>query len=233
MKISVIVCAHNEEDLIARCLDSLVNQSLRPDEIITVTHNCTDRTENIVQNYSGVKLLSLKGEEGVVFARIAGIEAANNNTVAFIDGDSYADVTWLENLVKPLEDPSVAGVGGLVSLKGSMVGWLSGLDYFYLSPVYRPGYEFYFWGSNCAFRKSDYTKVGGWESLLEIKHKLGLFFWAEDLYMSLVLKQLGRIEFAKSAKVYSKLPSLSLGQWLNRFREQDKDRVKLIKYFNP
>jgi cellulose synthase/poly-beta-1,6-N-acetylglucosamine synthase-like glycosyltransferase len=49
MKITVLIPSHNEEAVIARSIESVLAQTRRPDRIIVVADNCTDRTEEIAR----------------------------------------------------------------------------------------------------------------------------------------------------------------------------------------
>src|SRR5215210_2811674 len=48
-KVLVIVPAHNEEDAIGACVESLLRQSRRPDRIVVVADNCSDRTAEVAR----------------------------------------------------------------------------------------------------------------------------------------------------------------------------------------
>jgi len=52
----IIIPAHNEQDSIGDTLDSLINQTIQPKEIVVVNDNSTDKTTDIVNSY--VKLYS-------------------------------------------------------------------------------------------------------------------------------------------------------------------------------
>ncbi|MEM9363546.1 MAG: glycosyltransferase family A protein [Bacteroidota bacterium] len=52
MNISIIIPAHNEEAYISQCLDSFINQTHTPDELIVVDDNSSDRTYQIASEYS-------------------------------------------------------------------------------------------------------------------------------------------------------------------------------------
>ena len=56
MKVSVVIPVYNEEKYIKNCLESLMKQEEKPDEIIVVDNNCTDETINIVKKYNGIKI---------------------------------------------------------------------------------------------------------------------------------------------------------------------------------
>ena len=51
MKISVVLTTKNEEKNIGALLESLINQE-EPFEVIVIDSNSTDRTQEIVKNYS-------------------------------------------------------------------------------------------------------------------------------------------------------------------------------------
>ena len=52
VSISVVIAAHNEEDVLGRCLDALLRGS-RPTEleIVVVCNGCTDRTADVARGY--------------------------------------------------------------------------------------------------------------------------------------------------------------------------------------
>ena len=50
-KISIIIPVHNSEKTIARCIESLVNQSLKELEIILVDDSSTDSSYAIMEKY--------------------------------------------------------------------------------------------------------------------------------------------------------------------------------------
>jgi len=52
MKVSVIMAARDEEQTIAKSIESLLNQTHTDIEIIVVNDGSTDRTEEIAERYS-------------------------------------------------------------------------------------------------------------------------------------------------------------------------------------
>ncbi len=49
MERSILVIAHNEAGRIGECLESLSRQTVRPDEIVVVAHNCSDGTAEVAR----------------------------------------------------------------------------------------------------------------------------------------------------------------------------------------
>ena len=60
MKVSVVIPVYNEEKKISNCLNSLMKQDEKPDEIIVVDNNCIDKTISIVKKYATVKIIQEK-----------------------------------------------------------------------------------------------------------------------------------------------------------------------------
>ena len=59
VSISVVIAAHNEEDVLGRCLDAVL-QAARPGEleIVVVCNGCTDRTADVAREYGdGVRVI--------------------------------------------------------------------------------------------------------------------------------------------------------------------------------
>ena len=52
MKIYIVIPAHNEEEHITKTLESLVNQQMKPAQVVVVNDNSTDRTAEIVNDFT-------------------------------------------------------------------------------------------------------------------------------------------------------------------------------------
>jgi cellulose synthase/poly-beta-1,6-N-acetylglucosamine synthase-like glycosyltransferase len=112
-KITVIVPAYNEQELIAGCLDSLLNQTLTRDEyeIIVVDNNSTDLTARISLSM-GVKV-ERELRKGYVHAIRRGIEVSQTELIAFTDADCRVPPDWLEKILSNFDSSAkVVGVGG-------------------------------------------------------------------------------------------------------------------------
>ena len=107
VKVSVIVPIYNVEKYLNRCLDSLVNQTLKDIEIILVNDGSTDGSKDIAKTYEkeyqNVKLYNKKNG-GLSDARNYGLKYATGKYVAFIDSDDYADITLYEKMYKKAEE---------------------------------------------------------------------------------------------------------------------------------
>lgn len=90
--VSIIVPARNEEVPLGDCLASLVRQEGVRFEIIVVDDGSTDRTREIAEGFSGVRVISAgplpEGRTGKNNAVIAGVAAARGEWLLFTDADT-------------------------------------------------------------------------------------------------------------------------------------------------
>lgn len=105
MKVTVVIPVYNEEKYIKSCLDSLMVQQVKPDEIIVVDNNCTDQTVKIVQSYPKVKILQEK-KQGITYARNAGFNAAKGDIIARCDADAIVPTNWIKRIKKDFTEKS-------------------------------------------------------------------------------------------------------------------------------
>jgi O-antigen biosynthesis protein len=107
---SVVVCAHQAQDTIEECLQSLTGLDYPNYEVLVVDDGSTDATAQIARRFP-VRLLC-RDHLGLAGARNVGLEQAKGEYVAYIDADAQADPDWLTYLALALEVPGTAGAGG-------------------------------------------------------------------------------------------------------------------------
>ncbi len=183
MKFSIIVPAYNEEKLLPKCLESLVNLDYDKDdfEIILVNNNSQDRTREIGLSFSGVKVLD-EPKQGNVFALIKGCQEASGEILAFTDADTQVPKDWLRKFVNIYENTEVVAAGGwgrhypviwgavLPELAIYLGGWL-----FKLFPCF-----------NLSIRRSTYDKIGGFNPKINFH---------QDVYLVTQAKKYGQLRF--------------------------------------
>jgi glycosyltransferase involved in cell wall biosynthesis len=175
MKLSVVVITRNAGIFMRDCLDSLIHQSRKPDEVIVVDANSTDGTQETVKEYSAkwpfVRLLVHPGTRGE--GRNYGVQNSTGEIVAFIDADAIAHAMWVEELVKAMANADVVagrevrlGYHGFVSLK--RVGMLfNGVDITYPSV-------------NLAYRKTTFEAIEGFDPWFKEAEEVDLNYRAVD-----------------------------------------------------
>lgn len=120
--VTILVAAHNEEQVIAACLDHLLMLDY-PSElvrIIVVNDRSTDRTAAIVDRYAAAnaRLTALHRPSGATPGKPAAIGDAlalvNSHVVIFFDADYLPEPPLLRKLVAPFLDPQVGATMGRV-----------------------------------------------------------------------------------------------------------------------
>lgn len=119
IKISAIITAHNTEQYIVKCLNSVVNQTLSEFEVIVVDDASTDHTYELVsefaEKYNTVVPLRLKNSLGPGGARNRALEIAKGEYVAFIDSDDWIDLNYFEKMYKNAKEKNADTVAcGLI-----------------------------------------------------------------------------------------------------------------------
>lgn len=86
-KISIIVPVYNEENSIASCIESILNQTFTDIELIIVYRESSDDTLNIIKNFNDkrIKLIIQNDSSGVGGARNLGIDNATGNYIGFVE----------------------------------------------------------------------------------------------------------------------------------------------------
>lgn len=101
-KVSVVIPIYNVEKYLKKCLDSVINQTLKDIEIICVNDCSSDNSESIIKEYinkdNRVKLISHKENQGLGFARNSGLLESRGEYVSFIDSDDFVSENFIEEL---------------------------------------------------------------------------------------------------------------------------------------
>ncbi|MGL4676071.1 MAG: glycosyltransferase family 2 protein [Brevinema sp.] len=97
--ISIIIPVYNTELYLPKCLDSIVNQTLKNIEIIVVDDGSSGNCKEICKNYPQVKYLSYGTNKGLFFAREFGVRNAKADYILHVDSDDWIDLKLCEQLI--------------------------------------------------------------------------------------------------------------------------------------
>lgn len=205
MKVTVVVPVKNEEKMLPRCIGSLLEQATLPNEIIVVDNNSQDRTFTVAQSYKeefrkrGVQLVPMSCVHGnQIEARTLGFNSAKHEIIVTIDADTRLQPDWIAHAARLFEEqPDVAGAGGPFMYDNKILTAAFGLLLWFYRCFPK---RYFFFGSNGAFRKSAYTQTTGLQGCREIMEKENFQEPYDDLYLSFVLKQAGRVIPARSLR---------------------------------
>ena len=214
--ISVVICAHNEEDWIAHTIESLAQQKRLPDEVIVVDNASTDSTAKIVQNYAA-KFPQLniqmvyEAKKGLHYAREAGWRATSSEIVVNTDADITFPHDWLAIIDQTFQDANVDAITGIVRYNDapSFINWVTWAT----DQLYQPEgigklmtQEYVLNGGNSAYRRSVLEAVNGY---LEKPADM-----LEDRYMSHQIQNRGyHIKFVRNLKVWHTFRRFSRLGW--------------------
>ncbi len=109
--VSVAIPVYNGEKYVSVCIESLLNQTMKPDEIIVIDDGSTDDTIEIASQHP-IKLLKHEKNKGLAEARNTSLKNAVGDIIIFIDCDAKAENDYIENMVKNYTEDTIAGVGG-------------------------------------------------------------------------------------------------------------------------
>ncbi|MEX0774299.1 MAG: glycosyltransferase family 2 protein [Phycisphaeraceae bacterium] len=94
-RVSVIIPCYNRADLIGQTLDSVLGQTVPPDEVWVIDDGSRDASVAVVEDYvrksNGIVRLVQQANAGPSVARNAGLERATGQYIAFCDADDL----WL------------------------------------------------------------------------------------------------------------------------------------------
>lgn len=98
-KISIIIPVYNTEKYLKRCLNSVINQSLKDIEIIIINDCSKDNSITIINEFKNqdkrIKVINKLKNEGLSAARNTGIEAAKGEYILHIDSNDWIEQGYL------------------------------------------------------------------------------------------------------------------------------------------
>jgi glycosyltransferase involved in cell wall biosynthesis len=196
MKISFVIPAYNEEQMIERCLKSVFAEIERAREagrefeaeVVVVDNASTDKTREAALKFQNVTVVR-EPLKGLVYARRAGWVASDGHLVANIDADTQMPKHWLQRVLAEFSgDPSLVALSGpyfyydLPLWKRALVkafyflGWLMHLVNHH---ILRKGAMLQ--GGNFILRRDAWDAAGGFDTTIP--------FYGEDTD---VAKRIGR-----------------------------------------
>lgn len=175
MTVTLILTCRNEASNIVRLINSVLEQKLRPEEMIIVDAGSNDSTIEIIREFmkahNWIKLI-VRANVSRGKGRNIAISEAASSIIAVTDAGCYLERDWLDNLVKPIiEDKYDVAIGNY-------------------KPYYRNSFEFFeglmlvtgridtvrISSRSLAFKKVVWEKCGGYEETVDVGEDT-LFHW--------------------------------------------------------
>lgn len=196
MSVSVIMTVKNEGEALRPLLESLLDQTRQPDEIVVCDGGSTDNTLEILAEYAAylpIHTIVVPGAN-ISAGRNYAIAAASGEIVAATDAGVVLVPYWLEDLVRPIEAGEAAVASGWfepdpytdfeVVMGATVLPERSDINPDTFLPSSR----------SVAFRKDAWAAVGGYPEWLD---------YSEDLIFDMALREAyGPFSFADTAVAY-------------------------------
>lgn len=103
--VSIIVPFYNAENVLRKCITSLLEQTYKNYEIILINDGSTDNSKEVCKYFVSNSKIYLfnQSNKGVSAARNLGIEKSNGKWIIFLDSDDFMEKFAVEKAVKYLE----------------------------------------------------------------------------------------------------------------------------------
>lgn len=196
MNVSVIMTVKNEERSLGPLLDSLIQQTRPPDEVVVCDGGSTDNTLAVLEEYRRWLPLRVVVAPGsnISQGRNRAIAEAAGPIIASTDGGVILAPVWLEEIVRPIVEENAAVVSGWfepdpytdfeVVMGATVLPTVEDIDPRTFLPSSR----------SVAFQKYAWEAVGGYPEWLD---------YGEDLIFDFKLREkVGPFPFAPRAVVY-------------------------------
>ena len=206
MKISFVIPAYNEEEILARCLTSVMKEIERQrgveTEIIVVNNASTDRTNEVASAFQNVRIIE-ESRKGLVWARRAGFLASSGEVVANIDADTMLPEGWLTKVINEFTtDRALLALSGpqryydapLYMRAATSVWYLIGFIFDYINEVcFKKGAMLQ--GGNFVLRREAMERIGGFDTSIE--------FYGEDTDIGRKVRRIGKVKWTFAFPIYA------------------------------
>ncbi len=137
---SVVIVTHNSAPDIAKALQHLYSQTLKPKTTVIVDSGSKDNTIPIVKTlqYTNLKVIELQNNVGFASALNIGIENTDSPWILSLNPDTRMEILYSENILNALSyyryDRIASGTGRLVRLEQTNILDSCGI---YINPTWR------------------------------------------------------------------------------------------------
>lgn len=225
--ISVIVCAKNEAENVARFVPLLAEQDYPDFEIVLIDDASSDGTLDLLEafekQYTNIKLVKVENNEAFwgnkKFALTLGIKAAKKEYLLFTDADCYpTSKNWIMEMSSQftVQKTIVLGYGAYERIAGSFLNkiirfetMLTAVQYFSWAKMGRPYMGV---GRNLAYKKEEFFNVNGFIDHMKIRSG------DDDLFINQAAKGKNTTICASYESFTYSMPKTSFKEWFTQKR---------------
>ena len=116
LKISVVIPTKNRFQDIIKCIDSILIQTLLPDEIVIVDASDTQELNSKIKEFKSekTKFVYVHTKPGLTYQRNVGVKVSSGDIVIFLDDDVILDKNFIKEIMHIFNDDLEKKVGGVV-----------------------------------------------------------------------------------------------------------------------
>ncbi|MEO8513179.1 MAG: glycosyltransferase [Ignavibacteria bacterium] len=179
-KVSIVICAKDEESSIEECIKSLLQLNYPKEklEVILVNDRSADKTKELMLSYvnlhSSLKYLEISESheklKGKTNALAQALKITTGEVIFTTDADIEVNRNWVRRMLDHYDENTGVAAGYSVILpKGSLFYGLQSADWLYLLSVASGGdgvgVPISCVGNNMSYRKEAYDMIGGYENI--------------------------------------------------------------------
>lgn len=198
VSVSVIIVNFNSGDRLAKCLTSLAEQSVKPQEIVVVDNASSDCSLALAKGQlEGVVLIPMDDNLGFAAANNRAVERVSSDWVAFLNPDAYPQPNWIAAFSEGVKRYPDVDAFGSTQLAADDPTLLDGLGdaYFAAGVAYRGGFQhrqpeqlqdsetFAACAAAAFYRKTTFLELGGFDE--------SFFCYVEDVDLGFRLRLAG------------------------------------------
>ncbi len=207
--VSVIVTARNNAPFLRECLESILQQTVKPLEIIYCDDGSDDQSVSIASSLPGIRVLPLT-HAGVISARNTAVAESKGDLLLHIDGDDTISPDYLAKQLRALATSNGAAFAYGRSL---MFGIQSG-EFFHPWDIKRLWTK-NFINTSSLVRRSAFEAAGGWQDSVGT-------LWDWDLWLR--MSRIGPGVASEATLNYRR----HVGSWSNYERQLGLDGAGLL-----
>lgn len=226
--VSIAVCVRDGLDWIDGCLESLVNQTHSPIEIILVDDGSTDGGQDKVKEWGEHELVTAISQEpiGLSAGRMAALNAAKGDWFAITDIDVRPELDWIQRMLEASqsrEGEDVVAVTGR-TVFGRSDDVISRIRSVEIEAKYRsrPRRTKLANGPCSMFNREKLLSIGGFDPS---------WYHAEDMEVSLKLIQDGGTIVYTQDAVVNHVPETGLKRFLQKRKRDARAHVRIHRRY--
>ena len=107
--VSVVITNYNYARFVGDAIESALNQTRQPDEVIIIDDGSTDDSLDVLAKYPKTRVITQENQ-GVAAARTLGLNAATMPYVCLLDADDKLAPTFIETLLPVIDGNRDIGI---------------------------------------------------------------------------------------------------------------------------